>query len=85
MTCPVIVGWIVHRKSLVPGSMPPAIGSPLKVSPAAIGTSICVLVIVNVWSEASWFTIVMPWDALAVKQLGSNAKSAIVIVKVAPR
>ena len=56
----------------------------MKVSPAAIGTSTCVSGIVKVWSASSWFTIVMPWDALAVKQLGSNAKSAIVIVKVAP-
>ena len=56
----------------------------MKVWPAAIGTSISVPVIVKVWSAASRFSIEMPWDALAVKQLGSNAKSEIVMVKVAP-
>jgi hypothetical protein len=37
-----------------------------------------------VWSAASWFSIEMPWDALAVKQFGANAKSEIVMVKVEP-
>ena len=55
--------------------MAPVIGSPLNVCPAAIGTSICVPVTVNVWSAPSSLTIVMPCDALAVKQFGSNAKS----------
>jgi hypothetical protein len=56
----------------------------LKVWPAAIGTSMSVPVTVKVWSAASWFSIEMPWDALAVKQFGSNAKSEIVMVKVEP-
>src|SRR6266498_985590 len=72
------------QEVVVPGVTAPEIGSPLKVWPAAIGTSISVPVIVKVWSAASWFTIEMPCDALAVKQFGSNAKSEIVIVKVAP-
>ena len=53
----------------------------MKVWPAAIGTSTSVPVIVKVWSAASWFSIEMPWDALAVKQFGSNAKSEIVMVR----
>jgi hypothetical protein len=35
--------------------MSPAIGSPLKVSPAAIGTSICVSGIVKGGSASSWY------------------------------
>src|SRR5437667_10164031 len=78
MIVPFIPGWIVHRKSYVPGAG--AVAWP--VSPPGTGTATCVPFTVKLWPLKSRFATEMVDPEVTEKQFGLNAKFLIVSVPV---